>query len=412
MTIAVVILSVLLLAAVVALWMKSKTNVGAKSRMQELETSFQILSAERDRLSAQDAKAREEVAILQEKLSVERMENARLKEKIDNMENFNATLQKETESKFKVAEILKPLKDNISDFQKTITDTYVNETKERSALNQHLQHLMELNKSIGKEARELTEALTGNTKVQGDWGELVLESILEKSGLIEGENYYVQKTHQDEGGTIVGDNSRRLRPDVVVVLPDKKYIVIDSKVSLSAYVNYVNADSEEEREKYGKAHVASVRAHLRELENKRYQDYVGMEEDSRMDYVLMFIPNEHAYMAAMSLDKNLWADAYEKRVVVISPAHVISTLRLIAQLWNRDKQTKNALKIAEEGGKLYDKFVGFVEDMEGIGNGLQKARDSYEKAFNKLQTGNGNLISKTQKLKELGAKATKSLPAN
>lgn len=433
MTVAVVILSVLLLAAVVALWMKSKTNVGAKSRMQELETSFQILSAERDRLSAQDAKAREEVAILQEKLSVERMENARLKEKIDNMENFNATLQKETESKFKVlaneifdrhtkdfrqtseqrlAEILKPLKDNISDFQKTITDTYVNETKERSALNQHLQHLMELNKSIGKEARELTEALTGNTKVQGDWGELVLESILEKSGLIEGENYYVQKTHQDEGGTIVGDNSRRLRPDVVVVLPDKKYIVIDSKVSLSAYVNYVNADSEEEREKYGKAHVASVRAHLRELENKRYQDYVGMEEDSRMDYVLMFIPNEHAYMAAMSLDKNLWADAYEKRVVVISPAHVISTLRLIAQLWNRDKQTKNALKIAEEGGKLYDKFVGFVEDMEGIGNGLQKARDSYEKAFNKLQTGNGNLISKTQKLKELGAKAIKSLPAN
>ena len=227
---------------------------------------------------------------------------------------------------------------------------------------------MAQNQAITKEAKELSQALTGNSKVQGDWGEMVLETILKKSGLVKDEHYFVQQTRQEDGSLITNDDNRQLRPDVVVKLPDNKYIVIDSKVSLTAYVSYINADTEEERNAAGKAHIASVRKHLKELEDKKYQDNIGLDKDSRLDYVLMFIPNEHAYMTAMALDSKLWMDAYDMRVVIISPAHVLSTLRLIAQLWSRDKQTKNALDIAEQGGRLYDKFVGFVNDMKRIFN--------------------------------------------
>lgn len=358
-------------------------------------------------------------------------ENAKLKERIAIVAEEREQIQKETESRFRLLaneifsaesqkfkqasetrldEILKPLKENIHDFRKTILENYTTEAKERHSLQQHLQNLMEMNASIGKEARELTEALKGNSKVQGDWGEMVLESILQKSGLIKGENYFVQETRHEDGSLIKGENDKALRPDVVVALPDKKYIVIDSKVSLTAYVNYVNSDSEDERAAYEKAHVQSVRMHLKELETKKYQDYIGASEESRIDYVLMFIPNEHAYMTAMSSDKNLWMEAYDKRVVIISPAHVISTLRLIAQLWTRDRQTKNAIEIATESGKLYDKFVGFVTDMQNIGSALSKTQAAYDNAFKKLSSGTGNLISRTENLKKLGAKATKILP--
>lgn len=298
---------------------------------------------------------------LRNELEEARIENARLKEKIGNVEAFNNSVREETKAQFKslaadifssqsekfkeanetrLSEILNPLKEDIKDFKRRVDDTYMNSSKERTLLGEQMKRLMELNMSIGKEARDLTEALSGNTKVQGDWGEMVLETILVKSGLVEGENYFVQRTKNDDGTQIKNDDNGRLRPDVVVALPDKKCIVIDSKVSLTAYVNYINADNDDDRQRFGKAHLLSVRSHLKELETKRYQDFVGVGNDDRIDYVLMFIPNEHAYMAAMTLDNNLWMEAYEKRVVIISPAHVISTLRLIAQLWTRDKQTK------------------------------------------------------------------------
>lgn len=362
-----------------------------------------------------------------------RIENARLKEKIGNVEAFNNSVREETKAQFKslaadifssqsekfkeanetrLSEILNPLKEDIKDFKRRVDDTYMNSSKERTLLGEQMKRLMELNMSIGKEARDLTEALSGNTKVQGDWGEMVLETILVKSGLVEGENYFVQRTKNDDGTQIKNDDNGRLRPDVVVALPDKKCIVIDSKVSLTAYVNYINADNEDDRQRFGKAHLLSVRSHLKELETKRYQDFVGVGNDDRIDYVLMFIPNEHAYMAAMTLDNNLWMEAYEKRVVIISPAHVISTLRLIAQLWTRDKQTKNALKIAEEGGKLYDKFVGFVNDMQTVEQSLGKASEAYASAMSKLHTGRGCIVSKVENLKKLGAKTSKTLPSD
>lgn len=370
---------------------------------------------------------------LRNELEEARIENARLKEKIGNVEAFNNSVREETKAQFKslaadifssqsekfkeanetrLSEILNPLKEDIKDFKRRVDDTYMNSSKERTLLGEQMKRLMELNMSIGKEARDLTEALSGNTKVQGDWGEMVLETILVKSGLVEGENYFVQRTKNDDGTQIKNDDNGRLRPDVVVALPDKKYIVIDSKVSLTAYVNYINADNEDDRQRFGKAHLLSVRSHLKELETKRYQDFVGVGNDDRIDYVLMFIPNEHAYMAAMTLDNNLWMEAYEKRVVIISPAHVISTLRLIAQLWTRDKQTKNALKIAEEGGKLYDKFVGFVNDMQTVEQSLGKASEAYASAMSKLHTGRGCIVSKVENLKKLGAKTSKTLPSD
>lgn len=370
---------------------------------------------------------------LRNELEEARIENARLKEKIGNVEAFNNSVREETKAQFKslaadifssqsekfkeanetrLSEILNPLKEDIKDFKRRVDDTYMNSSKERTLLGEQMKRLMELNMSIGKEARDLTEALSGNTKVQGDWGEMVLETILVKSGLVEGENYFVQRTKNDDGTQIKNDDNGRLRPDVVVALPDKKCIVIDSKVSLTAYVNYINADNEDDRQRFGKAHLLSVRSHLKELETKRYQDFVGVGNDDRIDYVLMFIPNEHAYMAAMTLDNNLWMEAYEKRVVIISPAHVISTLRLIAQLWTRDKQTKNALKIAEEGGKLYDKFVGFVNDMQTVEQSLEKASEAYASAMSKLHTGRGCIVSKVENLKKLGAKTSKTLPSD
>lgn len=370
---------------------------------------------------------------LRNELEEARIENARLKEKIGNVEAFNNSVREETKAQFKslaadifssqsekfkeanetrLSEILNPLKEDIKDFKRRVDDTYMNSSKERTLLGEQMKRLVELNMSIGKEARDLTEALSGNTKVQGDWGEMVLETILVKSGLVEGENYFVQRTKNDDGTQIKNDDNGRLRPDVVVALPDKKCIVIDSKVSLTAYVNYINADNEDDRQRFGKAHLLSVRSHLKELETKRYQDFVGVGNDDRIDYVLMFIPNEHAYMAAMTLDNNLWMEAYEKRVVIISPAHVISTLRLIAQLWTRDKQTKNALKIAEEGGKLYDKFVGFVNDMQTIEQSLGKASEAYASAMSKLHTGRGCIVSKVENLKKLGAKTSKTLPSD
>lgn len=370
---------------------------------------------------------------LRNELEEARIENARLKEKIGNIEAFNNSVREETKAQFKslaadifssqsekfkeanetrLSEILNPLKEDIKDFKRRVDDTYMNSSKERTLLGEQMKRLMELNMSIGKEARDLTEALSGNTKVQGDWGEMVLETILVKSGLVEGENYFVQRTKNDDGTQIKNDDNGRLRPDVVVALPDKKCIVIDSKVSLTAYVNYINADNDDDRQRFGKAHLLSVRSHLKELETKRYQDFVGVGNDDRIDYVLMFIPNEHAYMAAMTLDNNLWMEAYEKRVVIISPAHVISTLRLIAQLWTRDKQTKNALKIAEEGGKLYDKFVGFVNDMQTVEQSLGKASEAYASAMSKLHTGRGCIVSKVENLKKLGAKTSKTLPSD
>lgn len=428
----VVIILVIVVAVLLVLYLTTRSNFVRKCvETENLTLVADDFKRKYDELKAESLSNLEEISGLQRKLTDLRIENARLQERMSVMESERAAVQKASEDRFRIlaneifvkqsdnfrqnsearlSELLNPLRENIKDFKKTITDNYVNEAKERHALSVHLENLMALNQSIGKEARELTNALKGDTKVQGDWGEMILESILEKSGLIKDENYFIQSTRNDDGSLLKNDSGQMLRPDVVVCLPDKKYIVIDSKVSLTAYNSYINAENDDSKDAFGKAHVASVRNHIRELDAKQYQKYVGVSANSRLDYVLMFIPNEHAYLVAMSLDRNLWQEAFDRHIVIISPAHVISTLRLIAQLWIRDKQTKNALLIAEESGKLYDKFVGFVNDMKEIEIGMIKLKSIYDGAFKKLSDGKGNLIERARVLKALGAKASKSLP--
>ncbi len=256
------------------------------------------------------------------------------------------------------------------------------------------------------QAKELTTALRGNSKKQGDWGELVLESILENSGLRRGEEFTVQQQSDDLGHALRDEDGRGLRPDVVVHYPGGRAMVIDSKVSLTAFVDFVNCEDAGLQEQHGKRHLQSVIKHINELSAKNYQNYVGTE---KLDFVMMFIPNEAAYSAAMTLDPTLWQKAYDKRVLIASPTQLVGSLRLIKQLWSHDRQTRNAIEIAEKSGQMYDKFVGFLTDMEKIEKSLASTQSAYDNAMKKLYTGTGNLISRAEKLRELGIKTTKKL---
>jgi len=313
-------------------------------------------------------------------------------------------LRQQSEQQLK--DILTPLRENIDSFRKKVEDTYNNEARERFSLQQSLREMMELNRTIGKEAKDLAEALRGNSKVQGDWGEMILETILEKSGLKRDVHFHVQMTTDENGAALRDAQGHGLRPDVVVDFPDGRCIVIDSKVSLTAYISMVNATEQSETDQYARQHLNSVKAHIKELACKNYQDYVG---NKSTDFVMMFIPNEGAYLAAMNLDPMLWQEAYDRRVIIISPTHLISAVRLIEQLWRQDDMKRNVIEIATESGKMYDKFVGFMDDMSRIGRSIESTQNAYDSALKKLRTGTGNLINRAENLRKLGAKATKRL---
>lgn len=309
-----------------------------------------------------------------------------------------------THGEQRIREILDPLKENIDSFRQSVTDCYSREARERFSLQERIRELIDTNASVGREARLLSSALKGNTRSQGQWGEMILENILESSGLRKGYEFVVQKsitdTESDESGR------RILRPDVVVKYPDNHCVVVDAKTSLTAFMEYVDAASEEERQSAGARHVESVRRHVEELATKNYQDHM---DSLSAEFVMMFIPNEAAYMAAMQLDATLWQRAYDKRVLIVSPTHLVSALQLIHRLWTHDRQTRNAIEIAEAAGKMYDKFCGFVTDMNRIGTAMSSARAAYENAMTKLSTGTGNLTTRAAQLREMGAKATKNL---
>lgn len=284
--------------------------------------------------------------------------------------------------------LLEPLRHDIEAFNRSVAT-------ERGALREKIEELHRLNLTLGEDARTLAEALKGNGKVQGDWGEMILTRLLEQAGFQEGREYEVQKNFKSEDG-------ENMRPDVVVHFPDKRCVVIDSKASLTAYVKLCEADTEAAR----KAHVASVRRHVQELAAKRYNDLVG---DRKLDFVMMFIPNEGAYIAAMQSARELWQEAYDKQVLIISPTHLFSVLKLVQQMWQHDAQTRNAVQIAEDAGKMYDKFVNFVDDMDAIKNALNDVYAAHQNAMNKLRDGRGNLIKKAEDLRVLGIKAKKQL---
>lgn len=304
------------------------------------------------------------------------------------------------QSRNSLGEVLKPMVDDMEKFRATITEYYTREAGERTSLGKSVADLMQLNATVSRETRRLTDALKGNSRMQGDWGELILDNILEQSGMRRGYEYTVQETITDDAG-------HRLRPDVVIHYTEGRNIIIDSKVSIQDYVNMLNAETDEQRKLYGTAHVASVKKHVAELRRKCYQDNI---DGDAFDYVLMFIPHEGAYMAAMDLDNTLWQTAYDAHVLIISPTHLMSIVKLIEQMWRHDKQNRNALEIADEAGKMLDKLRGFLDDMDRLDKSISSARDAWNTAFGKLTGGPGNLIARAQKLEQLGAKSKKSLP--
>ncbi len=320
----------------------------------------------------------------------------------------SANMREQQESRLGL--ILQPLREELDGFRKSITDNYNEESRQRFSLTEHIKRLIETNNSIGTEAKELARALRGSSKIQGDWGEMILESILDKSGLRRGEEYEVQATTDAEGKTLTNEDGARLRPDVVLHYPNQGDVIIDSKVSLKDYADYVNADDEMTRIAAIDKHVKSVRKHIRELRDKRYQDYVGAKTDTRtMDFVMMFIPNEGAYMSALHADPGLWQEGLESRVLIVSPTHLVSVLSMIRQMWNENRQNHNAIEIAEAARRRYDKFFGFVSDMDKLKKGIENIDKTYTEAMGKLCQGRGNLIRRAEELKNLGAKATKQL---
>jgi DNA recombination protein RmuC len=295
--------------------------------------------------------------------------------------------------------LLKPLQTKLTEFKEQVNTSYGNEARERHALKSEIERLANLNLRMSDETRSLTQALKGDSKVQGNWGELVLESILESSGLRKGEEYLVQDSHTQMDGS-------RLQPDVVIKLPEGRSLVVDSKVSITAYARHAETTDPTVAEQELAAHILSLRQHIQGLSGKNYSSLYGV---GSVDFVLMFVPIEPAFLLALKTAPNLYQEALAKNIVLVCPSTLMATLRTVAHLWRQDHQNRNALEIAKQCGSLYDKFVGFVDDLEKLGQRLDQAQTSYHEAFNKLKTGKGNLIRSAERVRELGVKPSKNL---
>ena len=306
-------------------------------------------------------------------------------------------------------ETLKPLRDDLQRFGKQVSETYQEESRERFSLKKEIKSLVERSQAISEETTNLTKALRGDSKVQGDWGEMILERILERSGLRKGEEYFVQETLRDEAGKLITteDNRGGLRPDVIVRYPNSGAMVIDSKVSLTAYSRYLSADTDEVRAMALREHLQSIRKHIDELSRKKYEEHVS----GAANFVMLFIPNEPAYSLALSHEPNLWEEAYAKNVVLINGTNLIAALRMAQDMWQRERQERNIQLIMEKATGLYDKFATFTETFLEVGKKLQSASSAFDQARGQLSEGRGNLVRRVEQLKELGVKTNKTLPA-
>ena len=351
------------------------------------------LSAENKRLIEDLQTKQADIEASEEKLRIafKNLANEILEEKTQKFTEQNKT---------KLEEILKPLGQQLKDFEKKVDETYDKESKQRFSLEKEIKTLAEMNQQISEDAKNLTHALRLDPKKQGNWGELVLDKVLESSGLVKGQEYIREfSTRSDEGD--------KYRPDVIVNLPDNKHIIIDSKVSLNAYTEFVNTEDAGEKDKFLKLHLLSIHNHIKMLGEKGYQ---MLDAFDTPDYVLLFMPIESAFSLALQNDSELFNYAWDRNVVIVSPTTLLATLRTIASIWKHEKQTQNAIEIARQGGLLYDKFVSFLADLEKVGSQLDTVKKSYDEAHKKLSSGSGNIIGKVEKLKELGARTSKSLP--
>ncbi|AXH09837.1 DNA recombination protein RmuC [Malaciobacter halophilus] len=332
-----------------------------------------------------------------EKIELLESSKVKMKEEFENLANrvFEQNSKKSNEN---INQVLTPLKEQLNNFGKRVNDIYSEETKQRSYLLNEIKNLKELNNQISNDAVNLTKALKGDNKIQGDWGELILEKVLEQSGLREGIEYTTQSSFSNEG--------KRLRPDVIVHLPLKKDIVIDSKVSLNSYINYTQAEDEQNRQKAIKELISSLKAHIKGLSVKRYED---IKEVRTLDFVLMFIPIEPAFLLAVSKDNNLFKLAFENNIMLVSPSTLYVSLRTIENIWKMEYQNQNAELISKKAANLYDKFALFVKDIEDIGTHIKRTSNSYENALNKLSKGKGNLLTRSQEFIDLGVKPNKQI---
>nr|WP_121269984.1 DNA recombination protein RmuC [Pedobacter schmidteae] len=353
-----------------------------------------VIKAEENLLAQEQKRLEQEkyIAELQQRFKLE-FENIANKVLDDKTEKFNQ------QNRTNMDIILNPLKENIKAFEEKVDKVYKAESDERNVLKGVISQLMDQSKQIQEDANNLTKALKGDNKKQGNWGEVILERVLEGSGLVKDREYRIQTSLSSSGGS-------RMQPDVIIDLPDNKHIVIDSKVSLMAYERWVAAEPEEEKEMYLKQHLLSVKTHIQGLSAKNYQELYQIDSP---DFVLLFIPIESSFGMAVQKDAELFNYAWEKRVVMVSPSTLLATLRTISSIWKQERQNRNVLEIARLSGSMYDKFVGFLADMEGIGRNLKSSQDAYDKAINKLSTGSGNLSNTSEKIKKLGAKATKQI---
>ena len=402
-------------------------NNGLLSQMSQLKEQFQnernqfekqlLLSnaekenirSDKDVLAIQLSKKETDFENLWERNKEHKQEVEQLQEKFTKeFENLANKILEEKTNKFteqnkeNLKNILSPLQDKIQLFEKKVEDTHKESIDYHAALRQQILGLSEMNAQMSKETLNLTKALKGDSKMQGNWGELILERVLEKSGLEKGREYEVQQSFVNEDGN-------RVFPDVVINLPDGKKMIVDSKVSLTAYEKYSNEEDDLLKNSYLKEHINSVKRHVEQLSDKNYHDLYQMESPN---FVLLFIPIESAFALALNEDISLYSKAFEKNIIIVTPSTLLATLRTIDSMWTNQKQQENALEIARQAGALYDKFEGFVADLVRIGKKMDEAKVEYQGAMNKLVDGKGNLITSVEKLKKMGAKAKKSLPEN
>lgn len=364
-----------------------------RNKNTELSSSYSSLQADYNNLQNKLTDQKKEIEQLQKKFTAE----------FENLANkiFDEKTSKFSEqSKNSLQEIIKPLRDEISKFEKKVDDSSKESIRGNASLREQLSMLKDMNQQITQEAKNLTQALKGGTKTQGSWGEFILESILEKSGLVKGREYKVQEVIYSEEG-------RRFQPDVIVNLPENKSVIIDSKVSLVAYEKFISGEGDIQKQLALKEHIASIKNHIKNLSSKNYQSLYQLES---LDFVLMFMPIEPAFALAVQQDANLFNDAFDKNIVIVSPSTLLATLRTVASIWRAENQNRNALEIARQSGALYDKFQSLITDLIDLGKRITTLQRGYEEAMKKLHTGKGNLISSVERIKQLGANTTKSLP--